>query len=376
MSRARGSRYLARTRRKGIWQIDFTIAGTRHRESSGTTDKAQAATLAAARYEAAWNRHHGLTPSDDRPVAMTIAEACERYHREVVAHGSRHETAHLSVLLRRLGAETALSAITNAAVAAMITRMTDDGLSPAAVNRYVTTLGKITARAEAVWGAMVGRWDRRHHRLPEPPGRRTYLTSEQAAALLAASCGHLRPILYLVLATGLRRDNAVLLTWDQVSLDQRRIVVVQKGARPLGVDLTDGAVDLLAGLPGSRQGPVWRYGAVPCDCKACRTQSLHGHAITSIRRPFAQAIKSCGLDNLPNDDGRLHVHDLRHTFASALHERTGDLMMVRDALGHASVRTTQRYTHIAAGRQRDVVNRAMMAFLHPPDAAGTKDPGG
>jgi integrase len=368
MSTARGSRYLARTKRNGIWQIDFTIGGQRIRESSGTADKAQASTLALARHTAEWNRHHGIAQpaSGATRRAMTIGEACGRYSQEILAHGSRSdETAHLSVLCKRLGAVLPLSSVTNATVASLVSGMLGSGLSPATVNRYITTLGKLCHRAAEVWEADVGRWDRQHHRQAEPPGRQTYLTSEQAGALLDACCGHLRPIVYLVLSTGLRRDNAVLLTWDQVSLDMRRIVVTQKGRRPLGVDLTDGALDMLTGLPGVREGAVFRYGAVPCACKACSTHNLRGQAITSIRRPFAAAIRACGLDDLQNDDGRLHVHDLRHTFASALHAETGDLLLVRDALGHSSVKSTQRYAHLAAGRRRAEVNRAMAEFLSP-----------
>lgn len=42
---------------------------------------------------------------------------------------------------------------------------------------------------------------------------------------------------------------------------------------------------------------------------------------------------------------RYHPHALRHVFASRLLERSGNIIAVRDALGHASVATTQIYTH-------------------------------
>lgn len=371
MTRMRGSRYLARKKRNGIWQIEFTIGGRRVRESTGTADKAAATELAEARYAAEWRRANGLalSPVPAIPRSMSIGQALDRFASEVCAqtrYGRGSEISHLSVLRRGIGGDQPLSHVTNATVSDLVANMLSHGLGPATVNRYITTLGKLCARARDVWGVDVGDWHPRHHRQAEPPGRQTYLTSEQAGALLDACCGHLRPIVYLVLSTGLRRDNAVRLTWEQVSLDMRRIIVTQKGDRPLGVDLTDGALAMLAGIPGERQGAVFRYGAVPCACKACTTSSLRGKPITSIRRPFAAAVRACGLDHLSDDDGGLRVHDLRHTFASALHSATGDLLLVRDALGHASVRTTQRYAHLAPGRRRDDVNQAVGAFLLSP----------
>lgn len=49
---------------------------------------------------------------------------------------------------------------------------------------------------------------------------------------------------------------------------------------------------------------------------------------------------------------RFHPHALRHVFATRMLERGADIITVRDALGHASVATTQTYTHATPDRLR------------------------
>jgi site-specific recombinase XerD len=41
----------------------------------------------------------------------------------------------------------------------------------------------------------------------------------------------------------------------------------------------------------------------------------------------------------------LRIHDLRHTFGTWLAQRGQNLMVIKDMLGHADIRTTQRYVH-------------------------------
>ncbi len=74
-----------------------------------------------------------------------------------------------------------------------------------------------------------------------------------------------------------------------------------------------------------------------------------GKPYLDMKTGFNGACRRAGINNL-------RFHDLRHTFASRLVERSIDIETVKELLGHHSIMVTQRYTHSSDERKRAAVD--------------------
>jgi site-specific recombinase XerD len=80
-------------------------------------------------------------------------------------------------------------------------------------------------------------------------------------------------------------------------------------------------------------------------------QSKSGHiGHTAIEKPFRKARQDA---KLPKE---LVLYSARHSFATDLLDRTGNIKLVSDVLGHESVTTTQKYLHPALKNIAEVIN--------------------
>jgi integrase/recombinase XerD len=170
-----------------------------------------------------------------------------------------------------------------------------------------------------------------------------------------------RALLELLYASGLRIGEALGLDRQDVSLDGGYVRVVGKGDRERLVPVGDVALDALrryldevrpalleravAGSTARREAPA-RGGPLFVSARGARLGRMA--AWRAIRR----AAVTAGI--------REHVtpHTLRHSFATHLLEGGADLRVVQELLGHASITTTQLYTHLTGERIRQVYARA------------------
>lgn len=160
---------------------------------------------------------------------------------------------------------------------------------------------------------------------------------EGAEEIEAAVAARDRAILELMYGSGLRVSEAAGLTVDRVDLDRRRVRVAGKGAKEREVPLGDVAA-----------AAVRRWLEVRDALGAGSAMFLNrrGRPIgpRDIRRLVGRYVRA----TLPGR--RVTPHTLRHSFATHLLEGGADIRAVQELLGHASVATTQRYTHVSRSR--------------------------
>jgi len=129
--------------------------------------------------------------------------------------------------------------------------------------------------------------------------------------------------------TGLRKQEGLLLKWDQINFDQR-ILSVQftKSRRPRYVPLSDFAIEWLRTL----------VRMVGCPYVFVRLESRDRWR--KPEGPFNEGRKKAELE-------WVSIHDLRHFRATQWTQRGVDLRTVQELLGHSSITTTMRYAHFA-----------------------------
>jgi integrase len=311
------------------------------------------------RYKAEWTQDDAeaelakallkIDPDKPRGPRITLEQAVERYlaakSRKRSVSEDRRILGHLKSYF---GKDTPLAEITASRISeykakrlAAVRKIgkgeaaIERRLTAAAVNRPLTLLRHLLRLAHEEWGDL--------HVVPkirtekEPQGRLRWLTQEEAINLLAA-CRKSRNItladlVEFCLFTGVRRGEALGLTWDRV--DRARGVIrleLTKSGRRREVPLSSNADAVLARR--------WTF--------AAKGYVFGSRNWNSFRSAWEAALAVAGVDDF-------RFHDLRHTFASWLVQRGRTLKEVQEALGHQTVTMTMRYSHLAPDHLRAAV---------------------
>jgi integrase/recombinase XerD len=163
-----------------------------------------------------------------------------------------------------------------------------------------------------------------------------------------------RALLELLYAAGLRVSEAIGLDREDLSLDGGFVRVIGKGDKERLVPIGEVALDwLVTWLDGPWADLLARSHVAPARGGPLflgdRGRRLGRQAAWAA---VTGAAKRAGLS------GKVSPHTLRHSFATHLLEGGADLRVVQELLGHASISTTQLYTHLTGERIRDVYRRA------------------
>jgi integrase/recombinase XerC len=154
-----------------------------------------------------------------------------------------------------------------------------------------------------------------------------------------------RAILELLYGTGIRCAELVGLDLDDVDLDERVVRVLGKGRKERVVPFGRPARAAVEAYLAERD-KLGRSAAFLVNARGARLTDR------SVRMTVARRVRQVALDR------RISPHKLRHSFATHLLARGADLRSIQELLGHSSLSTTQRYTHVDLGRIIDIYRTA------------------
>lgn len=218
------------------------------------------------------------------------------------------------------------------------------GLDPASQARILST---VRAFFKWLWETRrIGRNPASGLRNPKQPKRLpAFLTEGESQALLDLPpavdfpSARLACLLELLYASGLRVSELVGLDLQDLLADQRTLRVMGKGRKERLVPFHERAAEVLSVYLGHR-GAFLAAKVLPPSPAVFLNQRGGRLTPTSVRALLRLALEAAAVR------ARVSPHALRHSFATHLLNHGMDLRAIQELLGHASLSTTQRYTHL------------------------------
>jgi len=269
------------TKREGVWQYSGTVAGRRLRRSTGTADKALAERIRAEAEAAAWKHH-----LDGPEAHVTFAQAS-------IAYRDAEKSDRFLDRIEDFWRDTPIRKITGEAIRSAARKLYPDAKG-ATRNRQVIvpTAAIINYAAELGWCAPV-----KVKRFPVEVKEKICVTPEWAAAFALEASPHLGALCLFMFGTGARISEALSITWADVDLSARTVLIHQtKNSLQRLAHLPQPVVVALGNIPSNRKpgDQVWTYADRSC-----------------VSQPWKNAEARAGLDHRS-------PHCCRHGFATQM----------------------------------------------------------
>lgn len=336
---------LYRQGKSKYWVADFTVNGSRIRKSTKQTVKARASEVAAEFLRQAQRNEKPVRKgqmqtlrqfAEERFIpfvkASTLAEKSKTYYQ----NGWR--------MLKSLP-------VANLRLDCITTSVADTlGLKGSGSNQNcaLRTLRRMLSLAHE-YGILQAA---PRIKLRKEKQRTAIWDAKAEEALLRVASQPLKDVFLLCHDSGMRPDEVISLRWDDVLWDKSLIYVREGKTRKSTryVPLSDRVREALR-VRFDRNETVLKRFKSEWVFPSRRPNAKAGHIThTAIERPFRQARKAA---KLPKE---LVLYSARHSFATDLLDRSGNLMLVKEVLGHESVTTTQKYLHPALKNIALIVN--------------------
>lgn len=304
----------------------------------------------------------GADPVADAGKRKAIPTVIDFINERYLPHVRDRLRSHKNVdaYVRRIIASfgsKALDEVTPTDIATFRRRLLDEKLANGTVNRHLSAARSLFNWARR-WGLYKGDNPASAPGMLAEQHRDLYLNATETQALVNAldyEPNHgAAAALMLLIVTGARKNEILKARWENLDLDRGLLTVSRsKNGKPRYIPLSDVAIQVLMVQLRHRRDDDggWVFPG-----------KVVGTPLDNIRLVWERARAKAGLPET------LRIHDLRHSYASALANNGIPLNEIAVVLGHTQLSTTTRYAHHAPQRLVDTATVAARAWNLRPTA--------
>jgi integrase len=323
------------------WYYSFMYNGVRYRKLGGST-KTQALLAMEKVRNSVFNEDYGLVEKVKNPRIEDFAKTFLERRKHI--RSFKRDELSVRILLRYFRGKT-MSSISSASIEDYIHYRKASGVSNSTINRELACLKRmynLAIRWKEVRINPVTEIDF----LEEPPGRTRFLSLKEAKRLIEKASEPIKPIIITALNTGMRLGEILSLRWSQVHIenmtDPAIEIIESKNNKKRFVPLNEDMIKLFNNIRSKNDSDHVFIGE-------------RGRPLRSIRNTFNLAMDRADIKDF-------RFHDLRHTFASHYLMSGGELLSLREILGHSDLKMVQRYAHLASKYKREMINNLSSKF--------------
>lgn len=315
------------------------------RESTGKYDRAEAEAYAQKRFTKIIEEFEYRT-NPTKLKSYTLDQAFGMFWDEIGQYhrNSKDTYSKISILAKELP-NLPLAQLTIDDFVDFVSRKRKEGRANATINRYLALMSAVfnlcKKRRVEVPDINV-----REFMLKEKAENIQYIPDWQTMdKIIYAAADHLKPIILTALYTGLRKSDILNLKWEDIKGD--KIVLYVKDCRHEGgkihfVDIFPALKEIIFAQPKINEY-IFNY---------------EGERIKDIKTAWHTAIRKAGVKYV-------NFHTLRHTCATWILQKTGNLKLVQQVLGHSDMRVTSKYAHI-------ITNKSQLSYIFKRDSDRAK----
>ena len=342
-----------------VWWMSYCFRGRQMRKSTGTTNKKLAEEIYCKRKTEVIE---GTFLENSKGRNKTFKNLVDRYLEEVSVdkkpNSRRDDKMYARNWLLCFG-DCFPNEITSDQISLYLQKRKKT-VGPSTINRELAFLSAAFNKAIKVW-----KWckDNPVSQIPREKEKKRvkYFSDEEFSEIYNNLVDWVKPMVILAKNTGLRVANIVNLTWSQVDLKLKKIVIQaeeMKNFENLGIPLNAEATRILKDQFKSRK---LHSSHVFCNKKD------EPYSRWGLSHAFKRACKIAGHPEY-------RFHDLRHDFCSKLVQQGVDLYSVKELAGHKDITTTQRYSHLSPDRLKRAVDSLDLSYsYHSPGKKGLEE---